>query len=191
MNEQQQELAATMPPQTVADRPAGTDGGDNSREGFSLPVRYNKQDYHLTRDEAVTYAQKGMKYTTMEPMLARLQQVARQQGLSADALVDRLCGEPKGDVAERLAGEFGRLRAECPEVEQFSQLPEAVVRLAVEQQIPLVYAYAYHRMEEDSRVKRAAAAQAAASAASAGGQRGEADRPADAVVQAMLRGIWS
>ncbi|MBQ6829794.1 MAG: hypothetical protein IJO59_01570 [Clostridia bacterium] len=45
-----------------------------------IPVKYNKQMRSLSRDEAVTYAQKGMKYDSLSPILESLKYVAASEG---------------------------------------------------------------------------------------------------------------
>lgn len=41
-----------------------------------IRVRFNHQDRELTQEEAVTYAQKGMKYDNIAPMLDNLSYLA-------------------------------------------------------------------------------------------------------------------
>lgn len=166
--------------------------GDGLQESaFSLPVKFNKQDYHLSLEEATVYAQKGMKFDTVEPMLEKLKVLAQQHGLGVRELVDTLC---EGDIPtvsneERLAEEFGRLREECPDVTAFDAVPESVIRTALEEGIPLLDAYLRYEHRERVRVKAAAEAARKAGAASAGAQRSELQPTPDPAVAAMLEGV--
>lgn len=161
------------------------------QSAFCLPVKFNKQDYQLTLEEATTYAQKGMKFDTVEPMLEKLKTLAEGHGLGVRELVDTLCG---GDVPavsdeERLADDFCRLREECPDVSAFEALPESVIKTALDEGIPLLDAYLRHEHRERVRVAAATDAARKASAASAGAQRTELTPAPDPAVQAMLQGV--
>ena len=156
---------------------------------FTLPIKFNKQEYQLSVEEATVYAQKGMKYTTMEPMLEQLRAHAETKGQTVAALVKELCGEER-DVNERLAEEYCRLREECPEVDTFDKVPTAVVQQALASGMPLLYAYLRYHYDESRRVARARATAEAATAASAGSQRGETQKVPDPTVAAMVRGVW-
>ncbi len=166
--------------------------GDGLQESaFCLPVKFNKQDYQLTLEEATAYAQKGMKFDTVEPMLDKLKTLAQQHGLGVRELVDTLCGEDVPTVSdeERLADDFCRLREECPDVLAFDALPESVIRTALDEGIPLLYAYLRHEYRERVRVEAATDAARKAGAASAGAQRTELTPTPDPAVEAMLQGV--
>lgn len=162
-------------------------------ETFRLPVKFNKQDYQLSVEEATAYAQKGMKFDTIEPMLNKLKELAQQKGTGLKELVEVLCdespAEPEGDVNERLAEEFCRLQEECPEVTGFEQLPKAVVEQALTDSEPLLFAYLRYCHREQRRINEAQLAAARAGAASAGPQRGEPPKMPDPAVEAMVRGV--
>lgn len=51
-------------------KPAETGTQVQTEQGFR--VRFNHQDRDLTREEAVAYAQKGLKYDSIAPMLQDL-----------------------------------------------------------------------------------------------------------------------
>ena len=166
--------------------------GDGLQESaFCLPVKFNKQDYQLTLEEATAYAQKGMKFDTVEPMLDKLKTLAQQHGLGVRELVDTLCGEdgPAVSDEERLADDFCRLREECPDVSGFDALPESVIKTALHEGISLLDAYLRHEHRERMRVGAATDAARKASAASAGAQRSELTPTPDPAVQAMLQGV--
>ena len=193
---EQEFTAATIPPEdsvVTADAIAPERSDEGLQEdAFRLPVKFNKQDYHLTLEEATTYAQKGMKFDTVEPMLQKLKTVAGANGLGVRELIDALCGdEPPTEqtVEQRLADEFRALREECPEVTAFSALPETVVRDAVENGVPLTLAYLRYEHRERARIADAAAAQRRASESSAGTQHTALQGAPDPAVEAMLMGV--
>ena len=166
--------------------------GDGLQESaFCLPVKFNKQDYQLTLEEATVYAQKGMKFDTVEPMLDKLKTLAQQHGLGVRELVDTLCGEeiPVVSDEQRLADDFGRLCEECPEIGTFDALPESVIRTALDEGIPLLDAYLRHEHRERVRVQAATDAARKAGASSAGAQRSELAPTPDPAVAAMLLGV--
>lgn len=189
--ELQQQQAATIPPDSAAegDDTASAEPKGLQEMSMTLPVKFNKQEYQLSMEEAAVYAQKGMKFTTMEPMLTRLKALAQQKGKRLPDLVDELCGEPV-DINRRLAEEYCRLREECPELDTFDKVPAAAVQAAVDSGVPLLYTYLHYRYGEQTRIEKAKAAAVAAGGASAGGQRGEALPAPDPAVEAMLRGVW-
>ena len=173
----------------VADEPTNEENPSLQETAFSLPVKYNKQEYQLSLDEATTYAQKGMKYEQLEPTLLQLSALAKGQGRSLLEHLRLLGGEPVPDVNERLADEFCRLQKRCPEVDAFDRLPASVVTEAVENGTPLLYAYLAHHYDETRRIKRANTDRTAAGAASAGSQQGEVPHAEDPTVSAMIRGV--
>ncbi len=183
---------------TSPEKRAGEERGTNEPSGdglqesaFCLPVKFNKQDYHLSLEEATVYAQKGMKFDTVEPMLEKLKVLAQQHGLGVREFVDTLCGEDAPAISdeERLADDFCRLREECPDVAAFSAVPESVIRAALDEGIPLLDAYLRHEHRERVRVKAASDAARKAGAASAGAQRTELTPTPDPAVAAMISGV--
>lgn len=174
---------------TAAESTAEQTQGDLADAAAVLTVKFNKQEYQLSAEDAVTYAQMGMKYQSVQPLLERLKTAAAGQGKTLTALVDDLCGEP-ADVNDRLAREFCDLQRECPELTNFDALPEAVVQQAVENGTPLTLAYLRHCYGEHTRIRRARETASAAAAASAGTQKGAPQSVPDPAVEAMLRGVW-
>ena len=158
-------------------------------DAFRLPVKFNKQDYHLTLEEATAYAQKGMKFDTIEPMLDQLKTVAQANGLGVREFLDVLCNGDTVPVEQRLAEEFGQLREECPAVTEFSALPEPVIRTAVDEGIPLLYAYLRYEHRERARIEAASDTARRNGEASAGAQHTALSSAPDPAVEAMLLGV--
>ncbi len=174
---------------TVENEPTDEGGAPLQASALSLPVKYNKQEYQLSLDDATRYAQMGMKYERLEPTLTQLSALAQGQGHSLISYLQTLCGAPVPTLNERLADEFCRLRERCPEVDAFDRLPESVVNEAVENGTPLLYAYLAHHYNETRRIDRAKTDRATAGAASAGSQQGEMPKTDDPAVSAMIRGV--
>ena len=187
--------AATIPTEsTTAEQTENTMAESEPQEGlqeppFTLPVKFNKQEYQLSLEDATAYAQKGMKFDTIEPMLERLHSLAQRHGQSTAAFVQGLCGECT-DINERLADEYGQLREVCPEVDSFDKVPDEVVQTAIDSGMPLLYAFLQHFYGEQTRIARAQAAAAQARERSAGVLRGETHGTPDPAVEAMVRGVW-
>lgn len=59
-----------------------------------LDIRYNKEDVHLNREQAIEYAQKGMNYDKViekyNGLNSNLERLASANGLSVDEYLDRL-----------------------------------------------------------------------------------------------------
>lgn len=90
------------------------------------------------------------------------------------------------DITHRLAEEFFRLREEFPAIHSPEQLPDAVLELAAEKDIPLFDAYLRFRYEEEKRVRQEEERRRQAAARSAGSlMQGAAD--ANPEQEAFLR----
>lgn len=61
--------------------------GEQEQAEQGLKVRFNHRDCTLTHEEAVAYAQKGLKYDTIAPMLRDLSYLAAINGKTAAELV--------------------------------------------------------------------------------------------------------
>lgn len=81
---------------------------------------------------------------------------------------EEILPEPPTDITDRLAADFIRLTEEFPELYSPSQLPDEVLQVAAQEEIPLLDAYLRHRWQEEKRVREAARQRAAAAQQSAG-----------------------
>ena len=184
----------------------------------ALTVKYNHESRSLSPDEAVTYAQMGMKYEAMQPTLNRLHSLAasRSQSLEeyitaaeSDAQQARLAeytaalGDPQAAAArvaeETVAAETPRLR------DQLAELTEAVEGIACLQDVPyavqadaranhrtLLDAYLRYQWQQQTAVARNAAATAAAASAAVGSQSAPPPTDStDSLTHAMVRGLHS
>lgn len=203
-----------------------------------MTVRYNHEDKNLTRDEAVTLAQKGMNYDKLH---GKLDYLASLQGVDVDTLVKRLIeapeaahrkhleelyGEDSADVEigmnifrekqsenykkyvadrenaakekteneqktiqTRLAEEFIELQREFPDVAEFKDLPDSVIREASDGKRDLVSCYLKFLHAENKKIKAAESAAAAAAKSSAGSMSGEGEQISNEERQ-FLAGLW-
>lgn len=84
-----------------------------------MTVRYNHQSRGLSRDEAVTLAQKGLYYEEkLLPVYNKLDYLAAQQGLTPDALADLMLENEE----ERLRAEFSEHCSDPETVERMVEL---------------------------------------------------------------------
>ena len=182
----------------------------------TLSVKFNKQTVALSREDATRYAQKGMKYDTVEPLLTKLREVAAREGKTLAAWVEGMAGADGGDtavsdlptddtpditqnqdahgasdaLAARLAEDYLLLRREVPEVGGFDTLPPDALREAVESGISLLDAYLRHEHREQCRVRAEQAAHSAAAEHSVGSLAAAAVPEPSSTERAMLRGVW-
>lgn len=163
-------------------------------EGDTFEVKFNKQTHRLTREDAVRYAQLGMKYDTVMPLLNTLKEVAAAEGKTlhewVGAVQSHKPASPNEALVARLAQEYTALCREVPTVGAFDTLPDDVVRTAVCEGVSLYDAYLRYEHRERRRIEAERASAAAASAAATGSLAGEAPRAVSGAESAMLRGIW-
>lgn len=210
---------------------------------FGLEVNFNHETRILSRDDATTYAQIGMKFKdsginidTVKPLYNKLDYIAAQRGCSIGELVDGMLTSDeeahrkeltealgadnpviedlmkvyrneqkekyekvlsdrktaeenaekatKAGLEQRLAEEFTELKAEFPEIADFSALPKEVKAEAAKGR-DLLSAYLRYTHNQNKKTAAAEAAEKAAAKASTG----QASSPAqaeDSVVSAFL-----
>ena len=208
-----------------------------ARDEQLLTVKYDKKIHALSRDDATLYAQKGMRYDAIEPLLDTLKYVATSEGKTLtefvesirktheDDLFSRLmerCGdeeiarellevekgkhkaafesllererheeaETEEAVTKRMSDEFDELRREFPQYSDFSKVPKAVVREAVEKGVSLLDAQLRYEHRERVKVESAKADQAAAAKASVGVQKSAGTETASQTEAALMKGLW-
>ena len=105
------------------------------QDDFSLGIRYNGQDMSLSREQAVTLAQKGMNYDKIheqlealkaDPIRSKLEAQANANGLSLEEYVDRLNEFSERSLTQQIAQKF---KAENPNVDDNVALQFAQERL--------------------------------------------------------------
>ncbi len=101
--EEKDESEATIPEDTSHE-----DEGEAIPE-FALDVKYNKQNRTLSRDEAVTFAQKGMFYEEkgIEALYNKLDYLSSQKDISIEELVDGIISKDEADYRAELEAKFG------------------------------------------------------------------------------------
>lgn len=163
-------------------------------EGDAWDVKYNKQHHTLSREAVTQYAQMGMKYEAVAPLLSTLKSVAEREGKTLKDWVQALDERPSETtddaLTRRMADEYAVLRREIPTVAEFSALPSEAVREAAETGISLLDAYLRYEHRERCRIDAAQAAADAAAATSVGAQADGNAPAATSVESAMMAGIW-
>lgn len=251
--EQEAEKAVVPGAPQPDDEQAAADSSENMQAEkpeavpeFGLEVNYNHETRVLSRDDAVTYAQIGMKFKdsginidTVKPLYNKLDYIAAQRGCTIPELVDGLLAgdednhrrelaetlgadnpvieelmkvyrneqkekyekvlsdrksaeenaekEKQISLEKRLAEEFTELKAEFPEIAEFSALPKEVKAEAAKGR-DLLSAYLRYAHKENKKTAAAEQAEKAAARASTG-QTASPAKPEDSVVSAFLRGF--
>ena len=160
----------------------------------TVEVKFNKQTHRLSHEDAVRYAQMGMKYDAVMPLLNTLKQVAADEGKTLNEWVDAVHTRPQATaedpLVQRLAEEYTALCREVPTVGAFDTLPAEVVESAVREGVSLFDAYLRFEHRERCRIEAARAATAAARESATGSLAGEVPQAVTGAESAMLRGIW-
>lgn len=98
----------------------------------------------------------------------------------------------KDSLDDRLASDFIELQAEFPEYGKFGDLPEAVIREAVDKNISLYDALLRHRWTESKKIESAKQQQAQAAAASVGSQATQPpEKSPNPMIDALMEGLQS
>lgn len=100
-----------------------TDAGGNNIEAEPindeqlLTVKYDKKIHALSRDDAAVYAQKGMRYDAIEPLLETLKYVATSEGKTLTEFVESIRKQNEDNL-------FSRLMERCGDEEIAKELME-------------------------------------------------------------------
>ncbi len=99
------------------------DGAGNAAQPADEPlfaVKHNKQIHSLSRDDVTAYAQKGMKYDELQPVLDTLKYVAASEGKTLPELVEAIRKQNEDTVFSRLLDRCGdeEIARELLEVEK-------------------------------------------------------------------------
>jgi hypothetical protein len=186
---QPQVVQAANQPDSAATSGEGAQEGASGTSGQAqggaagqpfLTVRYNKQARPLSRQEAATYAQKGMNYDKLAGRLkaAEAQLKAVEGGKSPSQLTPTApfrqggLGElertkSESSVQATVNAQLGEFVAAHPDVDP-AKLPGSVIS-AWKHGVPLSEAYGAYQARTEQRQERAQAANTANAAASMGG----------------------
>ena len=177
------------------------DATPNEKEE-GIEVKFNKQLRRLSLSEARDFAEKGMKYDSLIPVLNRLKELSPDGSMSLAQLADHLFEEKEkraSDAQEaeelfgrqnRLAAQFIELKSKFPEV-NIREIPKSVIEQSLKGEIPLYYAYLGYLHGERLKAERSSVAQEKASKAATGGLKDSPDRLSSPEIDAMLKGIWA
>ena len=172
----------------------------DEQEG-GIEVKFNKQLRRLSESEARDFAEKGMKYDSLIPVLNRLKELSPDSSMSIAQLVDHLFKEREERASmeqneqnegrqNRLTAQFIELKSKFPEV-NIREIPKSVIEQSLKGEIPLYYAYLGYLHGEKVKAERSSVAQEKASAAATGGLKDSPDRLSSPEIAAMLKGIWA
>lgn len=193
------EIAAeTELAETSAQSEAATPSSEQER---GIEVKFNKQLRHLSESEARDFAEKGMKYDSLIPVLNRLKELSPDSSMSIAQLVDHLFKEREERASmeqneqnegrqNRLTAQFIELKSKFPEI-NIREIPKSVIEQSLKGEIPLYYAYLGYLHGERLKAERSSVAQEKASAAATGGLKDSPDRLSSQEIAAMLKGIWA
>ena len=186
----------------LAETPAQSeDATPNSEQERGIEVKFNKQLRHLSESEARDFAEKGMKYDSLIPVLNRLKELSPDSSMSIAQLVDHLFKEREERASmeqneqnegrqNRLTAQFIELKSKFPEI-NIREIPKSVIEQSLKGEIPLYYAYLGYLHGEKVKAERSSVAQEKASAAATGGLKDSPDRLSSPEIAAMLKGIWA
>ena len=177
------------------------DATPNSEQERGIEVKFNKQLRHLSESEARDFAEKGMKYDSLIPVLNRLKELSPDSSMSIAQLVDHLFKEREERASmeqneqnegrqNRLTAQFIELKSKFPEV-NIREIPKSVIEQSLKGEIPLYYAYLGYLHGERLKAERSSVAQEKASKAATGGLKDSPDRLSSPEIAAMLKGIWA
>lgn len=85
----------------------GTESGTEAAEEPTVSVKFNREFKTLSMEDAVTFAQKGMKYDSIAPMLETLKRIAAADGKTLNELVEHLNTSYEQRVYDSLLEECG------------------------------------------------------------------------------------
>ena len=91
-----------------------------AEEETFFAVKHNKQVHSLSRDDAMAYAQKGMKYDELQPVLETLKYVATSEGKTLAEFVEAIRKQNEDNLFTRLMDRCGdeEIAKELLEVEK-------------------------------------------------------------------------
>ena len=172
----------------------------DEQEG-GIEVKFNKQLRRLSESEARDFAEKGMKYDSLIPVLNRLKELSPDSSMSIAQLVDHLFKEREERASKeqnernegrqnRLTAQFIELKSKFPEV-NIREIPKSVIEQSLKGEISLYYAYLGYLHGEKVKAERSSVAQEKASKAATGGLKDSPDRLSSPEIAAMLKGIWA
>ena len=158
-----------LPEAEAETEPIGEDTIPNAEpiteEEAFLTVKFNKEQIPLSREEAITLAQKGMKYDSISDEYERLR---------ADS--------------QREVSDMSEFLEEIPEIASKDQLPKEVTEAAEKSRRGLLFEYLLHCYRLNRAAKDEAENRAFAAASSTGSL--SADDRRDPAAEEFIRGVW-
>ncbi len=153
-------------------------------EDRKVTVKFNKETRDLSYDEAVTLAQKGMKYESIEEEYSRLKSIAKAKGKGIKEYIDSLEGTNDGDLG------LEELRENFPEIKTAEDIPEAVLAAVQERGGNLLDAYLRYRLSEERQAKEVRIKQRQNQNISVGSQR-SSNNSLNEINDEFIKGLWN
>ena len=168
-----------------------------------IEVKFNKQLRRLSLSEARDFAEKGMKYDSLIPVLNRLKELSPDGSMSLSQLADHLFEEKEKRASgaqeaeelfgrqNRLTAQFIELKTKFPEIGGIRDVPKSVIEQSLNGEIPVYSAYLGYCHEQEQKARLAAQSSEKAKAATAGNLKDAPDTLSSPEIAAMLKGIWA
>lgn len=101
---QEESVTATTPAEETAKDATETESPEEER---FITVKYDKKLRSLSIDEATTFAQKGMRYDALQPLLETLKYVASSEGKTLTEFVEAIRNQHEETLFSRLMDRCG------------------------------------------------------------------------------------
>lgn len=186
----------------------------HSEKPKGITLKFNKEIREIPLDEAVTLAQKGLKFDKISPELERIKALANKKGMSIGDFIGEIESSAENSRRKELlessggneeltehilnleksanakGDSFEDLRREFPEIKSSEQLPEEVL-----EQLDLVggnmlSAYLLYLHRQEVLARESLLRQEENRAAALGSQQKNAPEKTDANEE-FIKGIWS
>lgn len=106
----QAEPEPAVEPTADTEQQSGEDGAEPAEpDGQSpfLTVQFNHAHRDMTREEAVSFAQKGLLYDKISPTFSKLDYLAAQSGITVNQMADALMDAAENTQKQKLIAQFG------------------------------------------------------------------------------------
>lgn len=186
--------------------------GNALNDEKTISVKFNKEIKEIPLTEAVTLAQKGMKFDAVSPIFERIKSLAEYEGKSADEYIASLekkaslkkaesliegCSDKEAllEAIANLGAEkklsvigFNELQAAYPHIDEISKVPDEVLENAKLYGRNLFDEYLRYEFLNKKREQRQK--EALAEKQSVGSQSKKDDGSFDPIRSRFLKGLW-
>ena len=162
--------------------------GEKSVKSFieNLKVTSEEQRRDKIRNQLVDQGNEDLFNSIFDAETSRIQNAA---GVMLEDESRAFNEEIEGEHI-RLAADFKDLQAEFPDIKEVKDIPDQVLRLAVEKNISLLDAQLRFNYAESKKINNAKKSAAAAAESSAGSVKSDETNSTSPVIEAMRKGLW-